>query len=74
MRLKQVSKRRWQARLAQGRWIPRMVIERWSMTPPEGMKLVWHHTEDFIRQVSEDDEFNYRNYYPDTVKRAWNGE
>ena len=74
MRLKQVSKRRWQARLTQGRWIPRMVVERWSLTAPEGYKLVWHHTEDFIRQVSEDDEFNYRNYYPDDTKRAWNGE
>lgn len=73
MRLKQVSKRRWQARLAQGRWIPRMVIERWSMTPPEGYKLIWHHTEDFLMQVPEDLQL-YRPYHPDTTKRAWNGE
>lgn len=69
MRIKPISKRRWKARLRLGRWIPRLVIDRWSLTAPDGYKLVWHHTEDFIRQVSEDDEFNYRNYHP--VKRAW---
>lgn len=74
MRLKQVSKRRWQARLTQGRWIPRMVIERWSMTPPEGYKFIWHHTEDFLMQVPEDTEFYARPYFYDTTKRAWNGE
>ena len=49
MRLKQSSKRRWKARLKQGRWIPRMVIEAHSLTAPEGDKLVWHPEEDFIK-------------------------
>ena len=73
MRLKQVSKRRWQARLAQGLWIPRMVIEAHSLTAPEGYKLIWHHTEDFLMQVPEDLQL-YRPYHPDDTKRAWNGE
>jgi len=73
MRLKPVSKRHWKARLMMGRWIPRLVIERWSLTAPEGYKLIWHHTEDFLKiipaYVADAPE-----YHPDTVKRAWNGE
>ena len=73
MRLKQVSKRRWKARLKQGRWIPRMVIEAHSLTAPEGDKLVWHPEEDFIK-VAFPLFSSYRPYHPDDTKRAWNGE
>ena len=73
MRIKPISKRRWKARLRLGRWIPRLVIERWSLTAPEGYKLIWHHTEDFLMQVPEDLQL-YRPYHPDNTKRAWNGE
>jgi len=68
MRLKQVSKRRWQARLMQGRWIPRMVIEAHFMTAPEGMKLVWHPEEDFIK-IQPNIFMAYREYHP--LKKAW---
>ena len=73
MRLKQVSKRRWKARLRQGRWVPRMVVEIHSLTAPEGMKLVWHPEEDFIRIMPQAN-FGARDYHPDDTKRAWNGE
>lgn len=73
MRLKQPSKRRWKARLKQGRWIPRMVIEAHSLTAPEGDKLVWHPEEDFIK-VAYPFSIAYRPYHPDDTKRAWNGE
>jgi len=70
MRFKSVSKRHWKARLRRGLWIPRLVIERWSLTAPEGCKLVWHHTEDFLRVIP-----GYvaeaREYHPDDTKRAW---
>ena len=49
MKLKQVSKRHWKARMMRGLWIPRMVIEAYSMTAPEGYKLVWHPDEDFLK-------------------------
>lgn len=69
-RIKPVSKRRWKARLRLGRWIPRLVIERWSMTAPEGCKFIWHHTEDFLMLVPEDLQ-EYRPYHPDDTKRSW---
>jgi hypothetical protein len=69
MRIKPISKRRWKARLLLGRWIPRLVIERWSLTAPEGYKLVWHHTEDFLRLTP--DLQGYREYHPEDTKRAW---
>lgn len=69
MRLKPVSKRHWKARLRMGRWIPRMVIERWSMTAPEGYRLVWHHTEDFIRIWPAGAEYETPDYHP--IKKAW---
>jgi len=69
-RIKPVSKRRWKARLRMGRWIPRLVIECWSMTAPEGMKLVWHHTEDFMRLMPEGVKY-YRDVHVDDIKRAW---
>ena len=68
MRLKPISKRRWKARLCHGYWIPRMVIERWSLTAPEGYKLVWHPSEDFIK-ITHPLFRSYRPYQP--VKRAW---
>lgn len=68
MRIKPVSKRQWKARLKLGRWIPRMVIERWSMTAPEGYKLVWHIEEDFVKIMPKDFD-GYREYHP--FKRAW---
>ena len=74
MRLKPVSKRHWKARLMMGRWIPRLVIERWSLTAPEGYKLVWHPTEDFVKKVPVWMKHFTPDYHPDTVKRAWNGE
>ena len=74
MRLKQVSKRRWQARLAQGLWIPRMVIEAHSLTAPEGYKLVWHPEEDFVKKVPVWMKHYTPDYHPDDQKRAWNGE
>ena len=70
MRIKPVSKRRWKARLRLGRWIPRLVIERWSLTAPEGDKLVWHPTEDFVK-VAFPLFSSYREYHPDDTKRAW---
>jgi len=70
MRLKQISKRRWKARMRKGLWIPRQVIERWSLTAPEGMKLVWHDTEDFLA-ITPHIVQGYREYHPDDTKRAW---
>ncbi len=74
MPLKPISKRRWKARLMQGLWIPRMVIEAHSLTAPEGCKLVWHPTEDFIK-VAHPFSIAYRPYRPgdrfDGQKRAW---
>ena len=71
MRLKPISKRRWKARLRLGRWIPRLVIERWSLTAPEGCKLVRHPTEDFVKTVPEWMEHYTPDYRPDDQKRAW---
>ena len=68
MRLKPISKRRWKARMMMGRWIPRLVVERYSLTAPEGCKLVWHRTEDFLRLMGLD-ATGARDYHP--VKRAW---
>jgi len=70
MRLKPISKRRWKARMMMGRWIPRLVIERYSLTAPEAYKLVWHHTEDFLRLMRVD-ALGARDYHPDQTKRAW---
>ena len=71
MRVKQVSKRHWKARLMRGLWIPRMVIERWSLTAPEGMKLVWHPEEDFIKIVPGY-VMDVPEYEP--LKKAWENE
>ena len=71
MRLKQVSKRRWKARLRQGRWVPRMVVEIHSLTAPEGMKLVWHPEEDFLKMVPVWMKHYTPDYHPDDQKRAW---
>ena len=71
MRIKPISKRRWKARLRLGRWIPRLVIERWSLTAPEGDKLVWHPTEDFIK-VAFPLFSSYRPYQP--VRKAWEND
>jgi hypothetical protein len=73
MRLKPISKRRWKARMMMGRWMPRLVIESRSLTAPEGYKLVWHHTEDFLMMVPLDTEMYSRpiDYHPDQTKRAW---
>ena len=68
MRIKPISKRRWKARLMKGRWIPRQVIERWSLTAPEGMKLVWHDTEGFLA-ITPNIVQGYREYHP--IKKAW---
>lgn len=68
MRIKPISKRRWKARLRLGRWIPRLVIERWSLTAPKGDRLVWHPSEDFIK-VAHPFSIAYPPYQP--VKRAW---
>ena len=68
MRIKAASKRRWKARLRLRMWIPRIVIERWSLTAPEGYKLVWHPSEDFIK-VAHPSFRAYRPYQP--IKRAW---
>ena len=68
MRIKPVSKRQWKARLKLGRWIPRMVVERWSLTAPEGMKLVWHPEEDFLK-IQPKIFMAYRDYHP--IKKAW---
>ena len=69
MRLKPVSKRHWKARLTRGLWIPRIIIERWSLTAPEGMKLVWHPTEDFLKIVPVWMKHFTPDYQP--VKKAW---
>jgi hypothetical protein len=71
MRLKPISKRRWKARLMQGLWIPRMVVDRLSLTAPEGYKLIWHHTEDFLMLVPLDTEMYSRPRDYEDVKRAW---
>lgn len=70
MRLKPISKRRWRARMMRGLWIPRMVVERLSLTAPEGWKLSWHPDEDFLRIMPEGN-YGVRDYHPDDVKRAW---
>jgi hypothetical protein len=71
MRLKQVSKRRWKARMMKGLWIPCMVIEDYSLTAPEGYKLVWHPTENFVKKVPVWMKHFTPDYLPDTQKRAW---
>jgi len=68
---KQPSKRRWKARLRMGRWIPRMAIEGHSLTAPEGDKLVWHPTEDFVKKVPVWMKHFTPDYHPDDTKRAW---
>lgn len=70
MRLKPISKRRWKARLMLGLWIPRLAIEAHSLTAPEGGRLVWHPTEDFIK-FAHPFSIAYRPYHPDDQKRAW---
>lgn len=74
MRLKQISKRRWKARMEQGLWIPVMVIEMHSLTAPEGYKLIWHPVENFVKKVPDWMNHFTPDYHPDTTKRAWNGE
>ena len=49
MRLKQVSKRHWKARMMRGLWIPRMVIEGFNLEAPDGYTFVWHPDEDFLK-------------------------
>jgi len=71
MRRKQPSKRRWKARLMKGLWIPRQAIEGHSLTAPEGMKLVWHPTEDFVKKVPVWMKHFTPDYHPDDTKRAW---
>jgi hypothetical protein len=71
MPLKPISKRRWKARLMRGLWIPRMIIEGHSLTAPEGYKLIWHHTEDFLMMVPLDTEMYSRPRDYEDVKRAW---
>jgi hypothetical protein len=71
MPLKPISKRRWKARLMRGLWIPRMVVDRLSLTAPEGYKLIWHHTEDFLRLVPDDGLFYSMSRQFEDVKRAW---
>jgi hypothetical protein len=51
MRLKQVSKRQWKARMMLGRWIPAMVLEKFDLQAPEGFTFIWHPVEDFLKIV-----------------------
>ena len=71
MRIKPISKRRWKARMMMGRWMPRLVIEQYSLTAPEGCKLVWHPTEDFVKMWPADMQHYTPPYHPDQTKRAW---
>ena len=69
MRLKQVSKRRWKARMMRGLWIPIMVVEGYSMTAPNGYKLVCHPVEEFVK-IWPLEMWHYTvDYQP--IKRAW---
>ena len=71
MRFKPISKRRWKARMMKGLWIPRQVIEGHSLTAPEGMKLVWHPEEGFVKIWPADMKHYTPEYHPDDTKRAW---
>jgi hypothetical protein len=71
MRPKNVSKRRWKARMMQGLWIPRMVVDRLSLTAPEGYTMVRHPEEDFLMVMPSDAKIYGSPYFVDDVKRAW---
>ena len=71
MPLKPISKRRWKARLKRGLWIPRLVIEGHSLTAPEGYKLVWHPSDDFVKIWPAGMDHYTPDYSPDDQKRAW---
>ena len=51
MRLKQISKRRWIARMRQGLWIPRLALEMHDIAAPEGYTFIWHPEFDFLKIV-----------------------
>lgn len=69
MRHKQISKRRWKTRLKRGLWIPRVVVEIYSLTAPEGLALVWHPEEDFIGLSATPGRGPFAPYI--RQKRAW---
>ena len=49
MRKKNISKRRWKARLMMGKWIPGMVIHHYQFDVPDGYVAVSWPDMDFIR-------------------------
>jgi hypothetical protein len=51
VRRKNLSKRRWKARLMLGLWIPGMVVHAYGFQPPEGDVWEPHHDLDFGRLV-----------------------
>ena len=51
MRRKNISKRRWRARLMQGLWIPGMVIHAYGFVVPDGYAAEAHPELDFYRIV-----------------------
>lgn len=69
MRRKQVSKRRWRARMMRGLWMPRLAVEGHSLSPPDGFVFVWHPTEDFLRITDATGDDVYDAAQPH--KRAW---
>ena len=49
---KNISKRRWKARLMNGKWIPIMVIQAYQLSVPDGYLAVEHPEADFFRIFS----------------------
>jgi hypothetical protein len=49
---KNISKRRWKARLMNGKWIPIMVIQAYHFSVPDGYLAVEHPDADFFRIFS----------------------
>ena len=48
---KNISKRRWRARLMNGLWIPGMVVYHYQFMAPAGYIMDGHPTMDFYRLV-----------------------
>lgn len=51
MRKKNISKRRWKARLLMGKWIPGMVMHHYRFDAPDGYLAIVHAELDFYRII-----------------------
>jgi len=51
MRKKNISKRRWKARLMMGKWIPGMVMNHYKFDVPDGYFFIVHTELDFYRII-----------------------